>query len=154
MLLLIPRKEASTTTPTEPSNSLSPSSYQGPIQKSAFAENQDQAVAFKETEIPQGLEEFLETDYAALSHWLDERFEVDFKNMTPELIFDQVPLNDIYYELHFLPENAPAFNFEDVNISRRELLKEIADHWSLDMSYVMGNNDEPSAVRVIGLDSL
>ena len=42
---------------------------------------------------------FLQTDYKPIMKWLDdERFEVDYKHMTPQLIFDQVPLNDIYYE--------------------------------------------------------
>ncbi len=93
---------------------------------------------------------FLATDYAPLSKWLDERFEVDYKHMTPQLVFDQVPLNDIYYETTKLPTNAAPFNYASGDISRRELLKRIANHWNLKMSLATDATGNPSAVRVEG----
>lgn len=97
-----------------------------------------------------GLAAFLVTDYAPLSKWLDERFEVDYKHMTPQLIFDQVPLNDIYYETSSLPSNGTPFNFSSKDISRRELLRHIAHHWNLKMSLASDAAGKPSAVKVEG----
>jgi len=93
---------------------------------------------------------FLATNYAPLTKWLDERFEVDYKHMTPALIFDQVPLNDIYYQTSNLPANGAPFNFSSKDISRRELLKRIATHWNLKMSLVADASGNPSAVKVEG----
>jgi hypothetical protein len=94
---------------------------------------------------------FLQTDYKPLVKWLDdERFEVDYKHMTPQLIFDQVPLNDIFYETSNLPTTAPPFNFAQANISRRELLKRIASHWKLKMSFAIDSSGKPTAVKVEG----
>lgn len=93
---------------------------------------------------------FLATNYAPLAKWLDERFEVDYKHMTPALIFDQVPLNDIYYQTSNLPANGAPFNFSSKEISRRELLKRIANHWNLKMSLVTDASGNPSAVKVEG----
>ena len=93
---------------------------------------------------------FLKTDYEPLNKWLDERFEVDYKHMTPTLIFDQVPLNDIFYETSNLPTSAPAFNFSSRDVSRRELLKRISTHWNLKMSFSTDESGTPTAVRVEG----
>lgn len=93
---------------------------------------------------------FLKTDYEPLNKWLDERFEVDYKHMTPTLIFDQVPLNDIFYEISNLPTGAPAFNFSSSDVSRRELLKKISTHWKLKMSFSTDESGTPTAVRVEG----
>jgi hypothetical protein len=93
---------------------------------------------------------FLATNYAPLAKWLDERFEVDYKHMTPALIFDQVPLNDIYYQTSNLPANGAPFNFSSKDISRRELLKRIASHWNLKMSLATDASGNPSAVKVEG----
>lgn len=94
---------------------------------------------------------FLQTDYKPIVKWLDdERFEVDYKHMTPQLIFDQVPLNDIFYETSNLPTSAPAFNFAQKNISRRELLKRVANHWKLKMSFTVDASGKPTAVKVEG----
>jgi hypothetical protein len=94
---------------------------------------------------------FLQTDYKPIMKWLDdERFEVDYKHMTPQLIFDQVPLNDIYYETSNLPTSAPPFNFAQKNISRRELLKRVASHWKLKMSFATDAAGKPTAVKVEG----
>ena len=94
---------------------------------------------------------FLQTNYKPIVKWLDdERFEVDYKHMTPQLIFDQVPLNDIFYETSNLPTSAPPFNFAQKNISRRELLKRIASHWKLKMSFAVDASGNPTAVKVEG----
>lgn len=93
---------------------------------------------------------FLKTDYEPLKKWLDERFEVDYKHMTPALIFDQVPLNDIYYETVNLPASAEPFNFSSGDVSRRELLKKVSTHWKLKMSLVNDASGNPTAVRVEG----
>ncbi|MEM6915818.1 MAG: hypothetical protein AAF491_04550 [Verrucomicrobiota bacterium] len=97
---------------------------------------------------------FLETDYEPLSKWLEERFEVSYENMTPELIFDQVPLNDIFYEVLVVPGNPDEFNLKSENISRRELLEKIAQHWDLEMSYSVDESGTPTAVKVVGPDFL
>ena len=94
---------------------------------------------------------FLKTDYEPLAKWLDERFEIDYKHMTPALIFDQVPLNDIFYETSNLPADAPAFNFSSAAISRRDLLKKIAQHWKLKMTFSNDQSGTPTAVKVQGL---
>ncbi|MDF1811038.1 MAG: hypothetical protein P1V20_02460 [Verrucomicrobiales bacterium] len=99
---------------------------------------------------PPNVTGFLVTSYEPLSNWMDERFEVKYRAMTPQLIFDQVPLNDIHYQTSNMPQTAPSFNYESANISRRELLKRIADHWNLKMSYVVGEDGNPSAVAVSG----
>lgn len=93
---------------------------------------------------------FLKTEYQPLNKWLDERFEVDYKHMTPALIFDQVPLNDIFYDTSNLPTNAAPFNFSSSDVSRRELLKKIATHWKLKMSFSSDEAGKPTAVKVEG----
>ena len=93
---------------------------------------------------------FLKTDYAPLDEWFEERFEVKYKNMTPAMIFDQVPINDIHYELQSLPESASTFDYESDNISRREILEKIADFWDLKMSILNGPDGNPSSVIVKG----
>ena len=70
--------------------------------------------------------------------------------MTPQLIFDQVPLNDIFYETSKLPTNAPPFNFASKDISRRELLKRVSSHWNLKMSLSADAGGTPTAVKVEG----
>ncbi len=96
------------------------------------------------------LKGFLETSYEPLANWMDERFEVKYRAMTPEMIFDQVPLNDIHYQTSNLPTGAKTFDFESANISRKELLKRIADHWGLKMKFIVGDDGNPSAVAVSG----
>ncbi len=93
---------------------------------------------------------FLATDFDPLNKWLDERFEVDYKHMTPELIFDQVPLNDIFYQTSGMPQNAPPFNFSSKDISRRELLLRVAQHWKLKMSLAEDSSGTPTSVVVKG----
>ena len=93
---------------------------------------------------------FLATKDPELSAWFAARFAVDYKLMTPQLIFNQVPLNDIYYETSNLPTGAPPFTFSSEEISRRDLLRRIAEHWNLKMSISTDQAGKPTAVRVEG----
>jgi hypothetical protein len=94
---------------------------------------------------------FLKTKDAKLSAWLDERFKIDYKYMTPQLIFDQVPLNDVYYETSNLPTSATPFTFSsEGDLSRRELLQKIADHWGLKMSLGTDMAGTVTAIKVEG----
>ncbi|NRB76435.1 MAG: hypothetical protein HRU46_18900 [Verrucomicrobiales bacterium] len=94
--------------------------------------------------------DFLVTDFDPLNKWLDEEFEVHYKHMTPELIFDQDPLNSIFYQTEKLPTNAEPFNFSSSGVTRRELLKRISSHWKLKMSIVEDANGNPTSVLVQG----
>lgn len=94
--------------------------------------------------------EFLETDYEPLAIWFDERFEVKFRAMSPALIFDQLPLSEIFYQTSNLPLGEPSFNFESKDISRRELLQAIAGYWGLSMSFSFDDDGAPNAVVVEG----
>ncbi|MBL9152701.1 MAG: hypothetical protein JNK37_09460 [Verrucomicrobiales bacterium] len=92
--------------------------------------------------------DFLATDFAALQKWLDERFEVEYRNMTPAMVFEQEPIADIKYDLVNIPAEAPLFHLKSSNLSRREILHKIATFWSFDMSIVNDANGVPSIVRV------
>jgi len=125
-------------------------------EKKKATQSQTEKDPFAEFRVEEVLDEaldeepFLRSEYEPLETWMDERFEIKFRNMKPELIFDQVPLNDVHYELSDLPESGKSFELESVNISRRELLKKIADHWNLEMSYTFGEDGNPNAVKVVG----
>lgn len=95
-------------------------------------------------------DQFLVTDYPPLSKWFDDNFEVEYTEMSPQQIFDQVPLNDIRYETSNLPTEAPRFSLSSEKISRRELLLQIADFWNLRMSLLLDENGNPNAVKVEG----
>lgn len=97
--------------------------------------------------------EFLQTDYEALSDWLDERFDVKFRGMTPQIIFDQIPLNDIHYITVNLPDGANPFVFEGTDIPRRELLREIASHWNLKLEFKIADDGNPAALIVSGAEN-
>lgn len=104
------------------------------------------SAATAEMIIPSG---FLRTDYAPLTRWMDERFEVEYRNMTPELIFDQAPIADIRYDTRNLPNDAPLFHLTSNSISRREILYKVSEFWDLDMS-IEAEGDTPSYVLVSG----
>jgi len=93
---------------------------------------------------------FLETDYAVLDEWMNERYKIEYRAQTPEGIFDEVPLSDIHYNTSNMPTNAPKFYFESESVSRRELLQAVAEHWNLKMEYEIGEEGNPSAVNVSG----
>lgn len=93
---------------------------------------------------------FLATDYPALQRWLDERFEVEYRNLTPEMIFEQKPIHDIKYDISGLPADAPLFHLKSANLSRREILHQVATFWNLEMSLVKDAAGIPTVVRVVG----
>lgn len=97
-----------------------------------------------------GAETFLATNYKPLREWLDERFPIRYVSMTPQAVFENQPLRELKFETHGLPENAEPLTFESEDISRRELLQKIAEHWNLEMSLLEGSDGRPVAVRVAG----
>ena len=94
--------------------------------------------------------QFLATNFEPLDSWMSERYKIEYRAQTPDRIFNEVPLDEIHYNTSNLPTNAPKFSFESESVSRRELLKAIADHWNLKMSYEVGEDGNPSAVNVSG----
>lgn len=93
---------------------------------------------------------FLYTDYLPLTKWLDERYEIDYREMKPDFIFDQAPLDDIYYEFDETPSAVAPFSLRSENISRRELLQAIADFWEVEMRVISSEDGTPRAVGVTG----
>lgn len=150
-LVLKPFKED----PPESSNTL-PSPHEGKAKENpreVFAEGElEEETEQLLTEALSGPgfadEDFLGTDYEPLSKWLEERFEMDYRAMTPDLIFDQVPLNDIFYEVGEMTGTDEPFEFRSSDISRRDLLREIAKHWDLKLELVLGEDGNPTAVSV------
>jgi len=92
---------------------------------------------------------FLVTNYAPLEQWMDERFKVRYENMPLNMVFEQQPIADIRYKLENLPPSTPVFNLVSSSISRREILKEISDFFTVDMTVEMING-QPSHVVVRG----
>lgn len=92
---------------------------------------------------------FLVTNYAPLEQWMDERFKVRYENMPLNMVFEQQPIADIRYKLETMPQNTAVFNLVSSSISRREILKEISDFFSVDMTVEMVNG-QPSHVVVRG----
>ncbi len=91
---------------------------------------------------------FLRTDYEPLERWMDERFDVEYRNLTPELVFDQVPIAQIKYDVRGLSADLPLFHLKDSSLSRREILYKIAEFWDLDMRIENGPDGTPSVVVV------
>jgi len=54
------------------------------------------------------------------------------------------------YEISNLPSEAPPFTFSSDNISRRDLLRRIAEHWNLRMTVEINEAGLPKAVKVEG----
>ena len=96
--------------------------------------------------VPSG---FLATSYGPLASWFDERFEVEYRNMTPALIFEQDPISDIRYDVSAMPANPPLFELQNSNISRREILYRVAQFWNLTMT-IEEVDGKPSIVSVRG----
>ena len=93
---------------------------------------------------------FLDTEDARLKDWLSKEFDVKYVSMTPQLIFEQVPLSEIKYKTNNLPIDALPLNFQSKNISRRGILKKIANFWNLDMTFVTSAEGKPVAIKVTG----
>ena len=96
-----------------------------------------------------GAASFLKTDHEALEEWLNERFEVEYRNMTSALIFKQDPIADIRYEQRNMPGDGRLFYLKSQSISRREILKAVADFYDLRMEVKMING-LPAYVLVSG----
>ena len=94
--------------------------------------------------------DFLTTDFAPLNRWMNEPFEVEYRNMTPELVFDQDPIADIKYDTRNLPADAPLFELKTPSMTRREILYRIAEFWNLEMSIEALAGEKPSYVLVTG----
>jgi hypothetical protein len=92
--------------------------------------------------------EFLETNYESVSKWLDERFKVDFTDVSPTFILDQPPLSDIYYEIGVDVLVSEIGSLKASDISRRELLSKICEQWGLKMEYGYNDRGIPTEVRV------
>ena len=92
---------------------------------------------------------FLKTDYAPLNKWLDESFEVEYRKMTLDILFEQQPISGIRYEFRHIPRESPLFSLKEADISRREILRKIAVFFSLKMS-VAEINGKPAYVLVVG----
>jgi len=99
--------------------------------------------------LPTGPNTFLYSGYAPLDSWMDERFKVRYENMPLDMVFDQKPVSDIRYQKVNLPSEAPLFYLVNSNISRREILKQVADFYKLDMNIQMVEG-KPSYVVVTG----
>lgn len=91
---------------------------------------------------------FLQTSDEPLRRWLGERFEVEYRNMTPDLIFDQPPINQIKFELGRMPANPRLFHLKDPSLSRRQILHQISEYWGLDMRIEYDHSGKPTIVRV------
>jgi len=92
---------------------------------------------------------FLRTESVKLNAWLDEKFEVEYRELTLDSIFEQPPIADIHYEFRHVSKQSPLFSLVPSNISRREILKRIADFYHLKMS-VAEINGKPAYVLVVG----
>jgi len=98
--------------------------------------------------------DFLYTEFAPLASWLDDqRFQVEYRNMTPKMVFEQMPINDVVYDLVDLPPETEFFELKSSNISRREILHQIAQRWNLQMSIEL-EDGLPERIRVEGLGEL
>ncbi len=92
---------------------------------------------------------FLNNESPQLNAWLDEKFEVEYRKLTLDSIFEQPPIADIHYEFRNVARQSPLFSLAPSNISRREILKRIADFYQLKMS-VAAVNGKPAYVLVVG----
>lgn len=92
---------------------------------------------------------FLKSDYAPLNAWLDESFEVEYRKMTLDIVFEQQPIAGVRYEFRHISRESPLFSLKPSTISRREILRQIALFYHLRMS-VAQINGKPAYVLVEG----
>ncbi len=93
---------------------------------------------------------FLATKDLALKSWLNKRIAVDYHATTPKRIFELEPLKEIKVRASNLPVDAPPFTFTSTGLSRRELLKEIANFWDLEMIIHKNAEGNPTFISAIG----
>ena len=94
--------------------------------------------------------EFLVTDNLALKSWLNKRFSIAYESATPQLIFEQEPFKEVKIRYSNLPADAPPFSFTSGGLSRRELLKEIANFWNLEMTIHTNSEGQPTFISATG----
>lgn len=94
--------------------------------------------------------DFLATKDLALKSWLSKRIAVKYQAMTPQNIFEQEPLKEIKIRASNLPVDAPPFNFTSPGLSRRELLKKIANYWDLEMIIHKNAEGNPTFITATG----
>lgn len=92
---------------------------------------------------------FLKSNHAQLNKWLDETFEVEYRKMTLDLVFKKPPIKGIQYEFRHIARESPLFSLKPSDISRREILRQIALFYHLRMS-VAAINGKPAYVLVEG----
>ncbi len=92
---------------------------------------------------------FLKSSHGPLNAWLDETFEVEYRKMTLDLVFEQQPISDIRYEFRHIARESPLFSLNSPDISRRDILRKIAVFYHLRMS-VAQINGKPAYVLVEG----
>jgi len=96
-----------------------------------------------------GSSAFLNTNHVPLKAWLDESFEVEYRKMTLDILFEQQPISGIRYEFRHIPRESALFSLKSSDISRREILKKVAGFYQLKMS-VAEINGKPAHVMVVG----
>ncbi len=97
---------------------------------------------------------FLRSGFGPLEDWLNERYDVTYRNMklggaARENIFSQEPIADIHYQFEDIGRSGQLFHLKEQNISRREILYQIARHYGLQMT-VEDVNGKPAYVRIVG----
>lgn len=92
---------------------------------------------------------FLKSNHASLNAWLDESFEVEYRKMTLDIVFEQQPIEGIRYEFRHIARESPLFSLELSTITRREILRKIALFYHLRLS-VAQVNGKPAYVLVEG----
>ena len=92
---------------------------------------------------------FLNSNHSPLNAWLDESFEVEYRKMTLDILFEQQPITGIRYEFRHIPKESALFSLKSEDISRRDILKRIAKFYHLKMN-VAEINGKPAYVLVVG----
>lgn len=97
---------------------------------------------------------FLRSGYGPLSEWLDGRYDVTYRNMRlggseRENIFAQRPIERVHYRFEDIARSGALFELRATNISRREILYQIARMYDLRMS-IEDVNGKPAYIRVKG----
>lgn len=93
---------------------------------------------------------FLATTDLALRSWLKKRFSINYVEMTPQQAFGNPPLNGIAFQTSNLPTDAPPLSLQSPGLSRRELLKKIANFWKLEIAIVTDSEGSPISITVTG----
>lgn len=93
---------------------------------------------------------FLATKDLALKSWLKKRFSVRYNAVSPQEVFGMEPLKEIQVRTSNLPTDAPPFSISSSGLSRRELLKKIADFWDLEIVIQTDAEGNPNFISATG----